>query len=653
MASESFLDKLHLRTGDKPAEADADATLRFGGSPDRMKVGVSRYVPAKGAGQPLSVELLRKALRDTGITAPLDVEHAEEVVRLLLSGKDASHIVIARGERPRNAQDAWIELSGAPGLPTFPGQVIGRLHEAVPAKRGLDVAGNVVPPPDPRPPRVLAVSSGMTKDREGMLIAQLAGVVRVTEDRIELSPLVRLSPDKLEATASLYARDAQGRTVTPEAMVQALAGQGVNFGILMDALTDGLAQAQKAYAPVQDVVVARGQAPVHGKDARLELTCGERACAEPPDEHARIDYRHRSLFQVVEQGQDIGRLHQPTKGVPGRDVTGAVVPARDGAALRIQTGKNVEALENGALFRAKIPGVVLAGKGSLDVSELLSIPGDVDYGTGNIELKQGSLCVGGTVRTGFTVEVPGQVLVEGMVESARVIAGGDVIVRGGIFMSGEEAAYVEAGGNVSAAFTHNAMVQAGGDVTIALSMVGSKTNKGSRVTAGGFLRVSDPKGRIMGGTVVSARGVEVFDAGNERGMVTTLALSHETPEISALIKELRELKALKDRAMFVVGEGDGATALSRLRAERRAEAEDLLARRDGIESRIKQIQRRLAELAQEHLERVSSARIIVHGTAYPGVGIKMGGRSLYVDRPLTNCVFSWDVQNKEIVTTTL
>jgi uncharacterized protein (DUF342 family) len=204
-----------------------------------------------------------------------------------------------------------------------------------------------------------------------------------------------------------------------------------------------------------------------------------------------------------------------------------------------------------------------------------------------------------------------------------------------------------------AAFTHNAMIQAGGDVTVALSMVGSKTNKGSRVTAGGFLRVSDPKGRIMGGTVISAKGVEVFDAGSERGMVTTLVLSHETPEISALAKELRELKAFKERSMFVLGEGDGAMALARLSDERRAEAEDLLARREGGEARIKQIQRSLAELAQEHLERVASARIIVRGTAYPGVAIKMGGRSLYLERPLEHCVFSWDVQNKEIVTGSL
>jgi uncharacterized protein len=296
---------------------------------------------------------------------------------------------------------------------------------------------------------------------------------------------------------------------------------------------------------------------------------------------------------------------------------------------------------------------VLSGKGSLDVAELLVVSGDVDYGTGNLLLSKGSVRVGGTVRSGFTVEVPGNVLVGGMVESARVVAGGDVLVRGGIFMSGDEAAFVQAGGMVTANYTHNAQVQAGGDVTVALAIVGSKTNKGSRITSGGSVRVTDPKGRIMGGTVVCGRVLEVFDAGSERGMATTLVLNQETPAVGALIKEMRELKALKERSVFVLGEGDGALALARLPGERRDEARALLGQRDNIESRIRQIQRILAEMAQDYVARVASARIVIHGTAYPGVAIKMGGAALYIERPLEHCIFTWDVKAKQIVTGSL
>lgn len=642
-----------LRDDDLSTAADADAKVRFGGSPDRMKIGVSRYTSARGAGQPLSVEMLRSALAKAGVAARLDEAKAVEAVRLLLAGQDASHIVIARGQRPRSAQDAWVEMAGAQGYPVFPGQVIGTLHPAVPSQEGRDVAGNPVSPEDRHEPRTLSAGPGIGLDRDGGLTAQVAGIAHIRNGVVELTPLFSVSADRLQALATLHPRDAQGREVTPEAVALALAAQGVGFGVQMEAIAAGLAQAKAGGKAVEGVVAALGQAPAHGTNGRLELLCGEQACPLPEDDRAKVDYRARSLFVVAVQGQDIARLHPPAKGVPGRDVTGAEIPARDGAALGVQLGKNVEAVDNGSVFRARMAGVVLAGKASLDISELLTIPGDVDYGTGNIQLTQGSLQVGGTVRTGFTVQVPGKVLVQGMVESARILAGSDVVVRGGIFMSGDDTAYVESGGTLTAAFTHNAQIKAAGDVTVALSMVGSKANKGSRVTSGGFVRVTDPKGRIMGGAVVCARGMEVFDAGSERGMATTLALNVETPEILALIKEQRELKVLRQQAVFVVGEGDGAAALSRLFNERRQEAEELLSRREGIEARLKQIQRSLAELAQEHLERVANARITVRGTAHPGVAIKMGGRSLYVERALVGCVFSWDAQNKEIVTGSL
>lgn len=649
--------------------ADADALLRFGSTPDRMKAGVSRYVPARGSGRPLSVECLRKALVDTGITAPLDEKNAEEVVRLLLAGQDVSTVVVARGLRPRSAQDAWIEFADGLGFsadetaggaearlaqrPVFSGRVIGTLHSALPAQDGRDIAGNLVPVADPSPPQEISVADGIGLAPDGVLLAQRAGLVRLQRGLVELAPLFRVSPNKLEATATLYSHDCTGREVAPEDMVLALAGEGLTFGIQLESLIAGLVQARAQRKPVPGVVVALGQAPVHGAKGRLELLCVERGASAPQGENVRLDYRDQGLFPVAEQGADVARLVPPTKGVPGRDVFGAVIAARDGLALRVQLGKNVEAVDGGELFRAKIAGVVLAGKSSLDVSELLSIPGDVDYGTGNILLTQGSLRVGGTVRTGFTVQAPGKVLVEGMVESAHIHAGGDVIVRGGIFMSGDETASVVAGGCVAAAFTHHAQVRAGGDVTVALSIVGSKMNKGSRVSSGGFVRVTDPKGRIMGGTVVCATGLEVYDAGSERGLGTTLALNHETPEIGALVKEMRDLKAQRDRSVFVLGEGDGAVALTRLQAERRDEAQDLLAQREQVESRLRQIQNSLRDMAREHLERVATARIVVRGTIYPGVAIKMGGISLYVQQVMEHCVFSWDASRQQIVTGSL
>jgi len=354
----------------------ADAQLRFGGTPDRMKVGIARYTPATGAGRPLSLELLRQALHDAGVNAALDEDNASDAVRLLLAGQDARQLVIARGTRPQEPQDARFEPLAAPNLPVFPGQALGRLFPAVQPREGRDVAGSPVPPKEARPAREIALGSGIARDPDGLLTAQTAGVLRIEAREggqlVRLEPLARISGDRLQATCDLHAKDALGGDIAPEAVVLALSGQGISFGMDLDAIVRGLAEARASGRGVPDVVVARGQAPAHGVHGRLELLCDGAAETEPADEHARIDYRDRGAFPVARKGQDIALLHPPTKGAPGRDVLNRAMTARDGQPLRLALGKGVEALpadEHGVtLHRARVDGVVLAGKASLDVS---------------------------------------------------------------------------------------------------------------------------------------------------------------------------------------------------------------------------------------------------------------------------------------------
>jgi uncharacterized protein (DUF342 family) len=641
---------------------DSDAHLRFGGSPDRMKVGVARYEPAQGRGRPLTLELMRETLREAGVAAPLDETAASDVVRLLLADPprldEARAMVIARGSRPEEPRDAKFTPAATPGLPVFPGQVVGRLSPAQLPHEGRDVAGEPVAPANPVPPREIHAGQGLDRGPDGTLSARTAGVLRLDikdgAGVVRLDPFARIAADRLCASMDLPPKDALGNDIAPESVVMALSGQGVTFGIDLEAIVRGLAEARHAGKPVTDVVAARGQAPAHGENGRLELLCENCVPPEPPDENARIDYRERGPLPVAREGEDLARLLPPTKGSPGRDVFGKTAPARDGRPLRPRLGRGVEALppdEHGVvLLRARTDGAVILGSSSLDVTELLQVPGDVDFTTGNLLLAKGSVRIGGTVRSGFHVEAPGAVIVEGMVESARVIAGGEVRVTGGVFMSGDEAAFVRAGGGFSANYTHNAHVEAAGDVAVRLAIIGSKVNRGSRVSSGGRLRVTDAKGRIMGGTVVCSEGLEVFQAGAESGLATTLAISHETPEAAALIQEMRELKALRLRALMVLGEGDGAAALARLTDDRRAEAEELLAKRETVESSLRRIQQALAQMARDHMERVSSARIVIHGVAHPGVAIKMGGASLYLDQAIERCAFSWDAKARQIVT---
>lgn len=631
--------------------ADADAVVRFGATRDRMKLCVSCYSPARGAGAPLSLERLAELLLLAGVRAELDREAAARAVALLLAGRDARSVAIARGLRPLPSRDAWVEPLGDLNFPVFPGQTFGRLHPPEPALPGRDVTGEAVPPTDQRRPRNIDIppDAGCVLTEDGLLTATACGLVRVSDTQVRLEPVFRVAEDLLSVTAALYPHDALGLALTARRVQEELSRMGVAVGVRLGRVEESLSRAREAGAAVEGVVVARGRPPEHGRDGYLELYYTERENVGTVSEGGRIDWRDRGFSPVVEEGSDIARLHPPTEGVPGQDVFGDPVPPRPGKPLVVRPGRNVEVAEAGMLFRSRITGVVLAGKGALDVSELLDVGGDVDYATGNIRLAHGSVRIKGTVRSGFEVAAPGSVLVDGVVEDARVEAGGDVAVRGGIFMSGETPAFIRAGGGVSAAYTHNARIMAGGDVTIAHYITCGTVQAGYRVHAGGRVRVTDAKGKIMGGLVICAEGLEVFEAGSPMGVTTVLAVSRENPELRELMQEKRRLRALVDRVNTQFGEGPPEAALERVPAERREEALSLLADREKALGRLKEVRRTLAEQAQSELGRGEGARIVIRGVAHPGVVIKMGGRSLHVDRPLERGQFFWNAERREIV----
>lgn len=638
------------------AEApDADAEVRLGASSDRMRLGVVCYTPARGSGRRLDADMLRQAARASGVTAPLLPEALEQAVALLLSGGDAREVVLARGVRPVPARDAALEPLLDLSRPVFPDMAFARLQPARRPETGRDLAGNPAPPADARAPRELALppDAGCTLGEDGVLTATVWGLAGVADDAVRVTPLAVPAPDRLAVTGTLYGRDAAGAEIT----VGRVAAELRRLGVVPEGVDEGMILASLEGAwdsgqPVPGVVMARGRPPANGEDARLELLVVERATVGATDDQDRVDYRNRGYNPVVEAGQDVARLHPATAGKPGVDVFGQEIAARPGRPLAVKAGKNVEALEEGFLFRAQIAGVVLAVRGLVEVSDLLVVPGDVDLSTGNMRVQKGSVEVRGAVRSGSVVEAPDSILVAGAVEDADIVAGADVTVRGGILMSGEGEHVIRAGGSVRAAFAQNARIVAGADVLLGRYLARSDVQAGFRVRAGGWVRITDAKSRIMGGTVVAGQGIEAYEVGTGIGVETVLVLTQESEETRALIIEKRELKQLVDRVgtIFTSLSPEKAAALP---PEQLAKLKEMLARREQAVVRLREIGQSLAAMAQEALSRMVSARIIVRGVAHPGVTIKMGGLSLRLEEPVHFSQFLWDRENRAIRTASL
>lgn len=643
----------------EPADAEpdeGDALVGVALSADRMALAVSCHTPARGRGRPVDGPALRRAARRAGVSAELDLRAVERAVELLASGGDPRGVVLARGVKPVAARDAMLEALVDLGRPVTPGMAFARLHPAREARPGRDLTGAPLAPPEAPAPLDLAPGpgAGCRLGADGVLVAEVAGMVRVADGAVRVAPLLEISEDRLRVEATLHGFDAAGARMTLSRVEQELERLGVVQGIDLDAATRALEDAWATGRAVPGVVLASGRAPRHGENERLEMLLEGRNALGRLDSQGRLDYRERGFSPVVEAGQEIARLHPPTPGEPGVDVFGAEVPARHGRPLGLRLGRGVEPDPgDGALLRATLTGVVLHLRNLLEISDLLVIPGNVDLATGHVRVRQGSVHVRGGVGSGFAVQAPHSVLVDGTVEDAAISCGGDLVVRGGIAMSGEgpapgaEGPGLVVGGSVRALFAQNARITAGGDVLVARYIAHSNVHAGFMVRAGGMVRLADTGGRIMGGTVVAGRGIEAGEAGSVMGVATVLVLSQDAPEAKPLVDEKRALK----RRLAQIDAGLAKLTPERIAAltpARRRTLDQAVEMRQALRARVDALGRALAELARTLIETVEAARITVRGTVHPGVVIKMGGAALRLEEPMQGVAFTWSRRTRSI-----
>ena len=102
-------------------------------------------------------------------------------------------------------------------------------------------------------------------------------------------------------------------------------------------------------------------------------------------------------------------------------------------------------------------GHVALQDGKVVVSSVYTVK-DVDMSTGNI-VYDGSVEITGSVAANMEVKAGGNVVINGGVESARIIAGGNIIIAKG--MNGTGKGYLRAGGDIMVKFLENTRVVTG------------------------------------------------------------------------------------------------------------------------------------------------------------------------------------------------
>jgi uncharacterized protein (DUF342 family) len=617
-----------------PADAplpDADAQVRFSMNKSGLKVGISRYTPPTGRGAELTPESLLRQLRAAGIVADMDMEAARKACDLLGRGYSVEGLAVARGVAAVEPRDASVEFAGDPDFPVLPGMRIGRVSPPVPGAKGVTADGRPLPPANDRPPANLVLGENVAAQEE-VLTATALGLVRLENGEVRVEPLARVSEDAIQVTALIHHRDFLGAPLTPAVLEEELKRLGVVIKSRAMAIQNALAKAAETKS-AQEVVAAKGTPPTPGRDGQLEILLKVRESG-PVEKDGRIDYGERGSFPSVEPGMIVARLHPPTKGLPGMDVFGRPHPAREGRAVEVQTGENVEAEPDGITYKSLAEGMLVFDRNVLMVTDCLEVRRDVSFATGNIRVDKGSVRIRGAVSTGFTVEAPGFVVVEDVIESADVTAGGDVHVRGGLLMPG--GGVVRAGGRVVAQYAINARIEAKGDVIIANEVSNSRI-----VTGGRFIAVKGT-GVVQGCEIVSHAGVHVNELGSAIGAHTMVTISAKDTEHTDLLKEKSRLRRRVRRVNELLGTSDVKTILTKAPVAKRQAVAEILKSRIRDQARLEEIAAVLAEEREQRLSALEAAKVTVAGAVYPGVVIKFGGRVLKIADSISQATFSFE-----------
>ena len=310
-------------------------------------------------------------------------------------------------------------------------------------------------------------------------------------------------------------------------IVEFLISKGVVFGIderkIQKILEEGVYDTY--------VTVAVGEKAIEGRDGYYSYTFDTNPNKKPRlREDGTVDYLNLNLFQTVSKGDLIARYFAKIDGEDGTNVLGQKIVVKKGKHLSPLRGKGFFTSEDCMEYYALYDGRVEVTNGCINVTQTSMLPGNVDLNSGNLDVK-GDLDIMGNVITGMVVKASGNVTIGGLVEGASIIAGKNVLIKGGILGGGR--AKVVAGGNIFAQFIENAIIESG-DCVQANSVVNSI------VTAYNDINIFGKTSSIIGGSLKANRMVRTRCIGSIGQITTRINVGMESSEIASL--KYKEMK---------------------------------------------------------------------------------------------------------------
>ncbi len=355
--------------------------------------------------------------------------------------------------------------------------------------------------------------------------------------------VVTIAPQGENAVARFYPASTAGKKMTREDIVSDLKLAGVVHGIREDVLDQFLKNPEYC----QDYVVAVATPPVQGHDAHIEYHFDINTTAKPKlNEDGSVDFHQLGNIKPVAVGDKLATLTPADRGKPGLSVTGVTLPANSVTNLTLRHGRNITMSEDRCELYSQVAGHVTLVDDLVMVSDVYEVPANVDASTGDIDYN-GTVNVVGNVNTGYRIQAAGDIVVNGVVEGATLIAGGNIVLKRG--MQGMSRGMLDAQGNITAKFIENSTIRCGGTL-----MCDAVLHSDTECT--GEISVLGKKGLINGGHIRSYTNIAATQLGSTMGTTTIVEIMSDIEqakmlnETEAKLEEVREALDKMDHVLI-------------------------------------------------------------------------------------------------------
>lgn len=448
-------------------------------------------------------------------------------------------------------------------------------------------------------------------------------------DSVDEEMYIETSLDKMFLNVRFYPPSNNGRPITMDEIMMILERMGVkaeiNKKVLQDYLND------REYC--KTFMIAQGKPPVRGKDATIEYLFNTDHNLKPKrNEDGSVDYKSLDMIGHVSKGDCLAILHKEDPGKPGMDVYGAPIKPNTVKRLHLSYGNNISVSEDGTQIFSDVTGHANLVNGKVFVSDVYEVPADVDNSTGNITY-DGNVHVKGNVKSGFEINAKGDIIVEGVVEAATLISGGQIVVKRGIH--GMAKGVLKAEGNVVTKFIENAEVVAGGYVETEIIMH-------SQVSANTNVVVNGKKGFVTGGVIRAGDLVEAQTIGSDMGALTEIEVGMPPAKKERMLQlaksiskhegELEQIKPVLASYTAKLSKG------GKLPPDRLAYVKNLADNFKKTQETIAAEQKEM-ELLKQEMIKGNKAKVKVHKDVFPGVTVSISDLKKTMQSQRSFCQF--------------